>query len=295
MFDHHHRLHVEPLRLRRGASRLEINEGDERLHFAYGEAGSCLDVKGAAATALIPLRGSIQVYTPSLEIGVHTNWALVTEAEPGIRVVAHPGSRWLGVVGSSHAWDLLMAGALPTSARLLPAMYAADRQLRRRVTALARCVAKGDDDGALSAFAGEIAAFQDPLYAVIGRCPGRTFATKLQVFLRLQRVRRFMNAYCERELDNDTLARIATYSPCHFLRTFTAAYQETPHSYLVRQRLRRAERLLRSGDLAVTEVALASGFESRSTFSRTYRQHFGVTASEVRRSSPRLALQGTAR
>jgi AraC family transcriptional regulator len=135
--------------------------------------------------------------------------------------------------------------------------------------------------------AGDLRDSQAPLYQVIGRGPGRSFAAKLQVFLRLQRVRRFMNAYCERELDIESLARIANYSPCHFLRTFNTMYGETPHAYLVRQRLRRADRLLRSGGLAVTEVALASGFENRSAFSRSYRQHFGVTANEVRRAGPR--------
>lgn len=287
----HDHLQVQSLRLRRGAFRVEGVEDDGRLHLVYGDGGGCvLDVKGTAAAALIPLRGGIQVRTSWLDIPIHVNWALVTDAEQDLRVVAHPGSRWLGLVGTRTAWELLMDGVLPPSARLLPAMYAVDRDLRRRITTLVRCVASGGVSGALPAFAGEIATFQVPLYAVISRCPGRAFATKLQVFLRLQRVRRFMNAYCDRELDIETLARIANYSPCHFLRTFKMAYQETPHVYLVRQRLRRAELLLRSGDLAVTEVALATGFENRSAFSRRYRQHFGVTANEVRRPDLRRRL-----
>ncbi len=94
-----------------------------------------------------------------------------------------------------------------------------------------------------------------------------------------------MSARCEAVLDNEMLARMACYSSCHFLRIFKSVYLETPHSYLVSQRLRRAKRLLHQGNLAVTEVALASGFENRSAFSRSFKQYFGTTAKEARRQS----------
>src|SRR5262249_44446121 len=83
---------------------------------------------------------------------------------------------------------------------------------------------------------------------------------------------------------NDRLARMASYSPWHFIRAFRAAYQQTPHAFLVDQRLQRARRLLRSSHLAVAEIALASGFENRCAFSRLFRQRFGVTAGAMRRS-----------
>lgn len=273
---------IELLHLRRNARVQEV-EADGRLYLACGEGGGVLCAKGTAMAALMPVRGSLRVHTTSIELELHVGWALFTEADPGLRVVAQPNSRWLGVMGCKGTWDWLMAGALPPPARILPAMRAVDREFRRKMMTFARHDWSGELEGVLRSLACDIATLQHPLYAVIKRCPGRTFASKLQVFLRLQRVRRFMNAYCERELDNETLARVANYSPCHFLRTFREVYQETPHAYLVRQRLRRADQLLRWGDLAVGEVALASGFENRSAFSRRYHQQFGVTASQARR------------
>ena len=130
----------------------------------------------------------------------------------------------------------------------------------------------------------------------IARCPGRTFAQRRQVFLRLQRVRNYLAANCHLDIDNESLARMASYSPWHFIRAFRAAYQETPHAYLVRQRLERARRLLCASPLAIAEIALASGFENRCAFSRLFRERFGVTAGAVRRgdvaSAPQVSAVG---
>lgn len=292
MFDQCATLQIESLYLRRGTAREQAIEDDCRLLLVHGEGGGCaLETTGAAAAAWIPLRGEIQVHTPGVSLAVHARWALVTGPETSVRVTAYTGSRWLALMGGETACRLLMEGVPSPKTRLLPALHAVDGQLRHRIVALARCTVPAEFEGLLGMLAGEIATLQAPLYQAIARSPGRSFAARLQVFLRLQRVRRFMNAYCDQELDNDTLARIANYSPCHFLRTFKSVYLETPHAYLVRQRLRRAEQLLRSGDLAVAEVALASGFENRSAFSRRYRQHFGMTAHEARHRNARPALQ----
>jgi AraC family transcriptional regulator len=274
---------------------VQTTEDDCRLFVIRGEGGGCtLEATGMAAAAWIPLRGELQVHSPGMSIAVRGKWVLVTGQEAMVRVTAYTGSKWLALMGSGAACRLLMAGVPPPRTRLLPAMHAIDRSLRRKIVALARCVVPGGLEDMLEALAGEVATLQAPLYQAVARGPGRTFAAKLQVFLRLQRVRRFMTAYCEQELDNAVLARVANYSPCHFLRTFRAVYLETPHAYLVRQRLRRAEQLLHSGDLAVTEVALASGFENRSAFSRRYRQHFGITAREARHRGAQPGLRAAA-
>jgi len=295
MFDPHDNLQIETLYLRRGTTHVQAIEDDCRLFVIHGEGGGCvLEATGMAAAAWIPLCGEIQVHTQGVGIAVHSKWALVTGPETGVRVAAYAGSKWLALMGGEAACKLLMAGVPSPKTRLLPALHAVDRHLRRKIVALARSTGPGEFEGMLEALASEIATLQAPLYQAVARSPGRSFAAKLQVFLRLQRVRRFMNAYCEQELDNAVLARVANYSPCHFLRTFRAVYLETPHAYLVRQRLRRAERLLRSGELAVTEVAFASGFENRSAFSRRYREHFGMTAREARRLNARPVLQSAA-
>ncbi|MEW2528846.1 helix-turn-helix transcriptional regulator [Streptomyces sp. NPDC047071] len=84
-------------------------------------------------------------------------------------------------------------------------------------------------------------------------------------------------------LDLAAVAAHAGYSRYHFLRAFKETYGETPGQYLSRRRIERAEDMLRSADLAVTEVCMLVGFTSVGTFSSTFKRHTGLTPSEYRR------------
>lgn len=54
----------------------------------------------------------------------------------------------------------------------------------------------------------------------------------------------------------------------------------SPKKYFVDMRLQRAQRLLVQTDMSVTEIACATGFNSPTHFTKTYRVHFGVAPSE---------------
>lgn len=246
-----------------------------------GGRGCVLKLDGAFTALWIPLRGRLQLGADTL---LHCGEMCVTEPEPGQRAIGRGNAVWVGILGTPAAWRgalvrMLDAPAPETS--LLPARHRADRDLRRRALAVMR--AKAAADLQIEAVLERTLALQGELVDAIARCPGRTYAQRRHVFVRLQRVRNYLEANCHLELDNDALARLANYSPWHFIRAFRAAYGETPHAYLVRQRLERACRLLRASHLAIAEVALASGFENRCAFSRLFRQRFGTTAGAMRR------------
>ena len=57
----------------------------------------------------------------------------------------------------------------------------------------------------------------------------------------------------------------------------------TPHRYYLDLRLQRARSLLQYSDLAVVEIAVASGFASPAHFSRAYRSWAGKAPTEERR------------
>lgn len=54
----------------------------------------------------------------------------------------------------------------------------------------------------------------------------------------------------------------------------------SPKKYYVDMRLQRAQRLLVQTDMPVTEIAFATGFNSPTHFSKTYRVHFGMSPNE---------------
>lgn len=278
-------MRFKPFHLKRAAALMRGIDDDAVLTAVYGEGGgSTLSIIGSATATLvcIPLRGSVQVSHNDLTWSVFAGEALIAEYAPRATVVGHGKGKWIGLTGAKRAWAQVLPPAAASGGQLLPDLHKADREMRRLAIAVARSANSTSLEGAVNALADKLASTQSELHAAIARCPGRTWINKRQVFLRLQRVRNYICAYCERELDIGELARMANYSPCHFLRTFHVVYQTTPHAYLVDQRLQRAWRMLRSGSFAVTEVAVASGFENRSAFSRLFHQRFGATAQETR-------------
>ena len=73
------------------------------------------------------------------------------------------------------------------------------------------------------------------------------------------------------------LARMACFSPYHFLRTFKQVTGVTPHQWLLRARLREAAQRLATSQERITDIALDVGFEDLSNFVRSFRAEFGVS------------------
>ncbi|QPP10671.1 helix-turn-helix transcriptional regulator [Streptomyces bathyalis] len=90
-------------------------------------------------------------------------------------------------------------------------------------------------------------------------------------------------------LDLDAVAAHAGYSRYHFVRAFKATYGESPGQYLSRRRIERAEELLRSANLSVTEICMAVGFTSLGTFSARFKKQTGTSPSAYRRQHGRRA------
>ncbi|WP_026922233.1 helix-turn-helix domain-containing protein [Glycomyces arizonensis] len=105
---------------------------------------------------------------------------------------------------------------------------------------------------------------------------------------RLLRARDAMDRDFAEPLNIPGLARIALMSPAHFSRRFRETFGETPHRYLQRRRIERACAMLRDGDRTVTEVALAVGFDSFGTFSRTFSSIIGRSPTRFREESEPL-------
>ena len=72
-------------------------------------------------------------------------------------------------------------------------------------------------------------------------------------------------------------------SEVHFRRLFRRAFGQTPQRYLTQLRIRRAQELLRTGMLTVTQTAEASGFGDVYYFCRVFRRETGSTPGEYRR------------
>nr|WP_276512648.1 AraC family transcriptional regulator [Methylopila capsulata] len=64
-------------------------------------------------------------------------------------------------------------------------------------------------------------------------------------------------------------------SESYFVRAFRGAFGVTPHRYVLRERLARAQALIPGGELSLAEVARLSGFPDAGAMGRTFRRLIG--------------------
>jgi AraC-like DNA-binding protein len=105
----------------------------------------------------------------------------------------------------------------------------------------------------------------------------------------LRRARDHIDRNYAAPLDLDSLARVAGVSKFHFARSFEATYGETPIRYVTRRRIERAQDLLRSANLTVTEICMLVGFASLGSFSSRFSELVGESPTAYRN---RWAAQG---
>jgi len=101
---------------------------------------------------------------------------------------------------------------------------------------------------------------------------------------RVQRTIAHMAANLDRDLDLDTLAGVACFSPCHFHRIYRAIAGETLAQTMRRLRLNRAAADLIQGRSALAAVARRAGYGSVEAFTRAFRSMYAVTPGAYRRS-----------
>jgi AraC family transcriptional regulator len=92
---------------------------------------------------------------------------------------------------------------------------------------------------------------------------------------------RLVRDYIEAELSNslklEDLAAVIHVSSFHFARMFKTATGQTPHAYVTRLRLERAQDLLRHSDLSIAKIARTVGFSSKSHFAAIFLRSTGLT------------------
>jgi AraC-like DNA-binding protein len=101
-------------------------------------------------------------------------------------------------------------------------------------------------------------------------------------YRQLLRARALIDEYYDAPLDLEQIAREASFSRYHFLRLFRTTFDQTPHQYLVQRRIERAKMLLAAGELSVTEVCFAVGFQSVGSFSALFHRSAGYAPTEYR-------------
>jgi len=77
-------------------------------------------------------------------------------------------------------------------------------------------------------------------------------------------------------------AKLSNMSLSSFKRKFNTVFAESPKKYMIRLKLEKATTLLSSTNLLISEIAYECGFDTISSFNRTFKIQFKVSPTEFR-------------
>lgn len=100
---------------------------------------------------------------------------------------------------------------------------------------------------------------------------------------RLRKVTELVHAKIDEQLTLEQMAEAATLSVAHFSQMFRKSTGQTPHQFVLQQRVERAKELLREVEARVLDVAVACGFKTQQHFARVFRQIYGTSPTQYRR------------
>jgi AraC family transcriptional regulator len=100
---------------------------------------------------------------------------------------------------------------------------------------------------------------------------------------RINRTFDYIESHLEKPMTLEELATVANFSKFHFSRIFQSIVGETPFQFILRVRLEKAAMLVRTNkNDGISEIAYKCGFSDVSIFSRNFKRHFQISASQYR-------------
>ena len=99
---------------------------------------------------------------------------------------------------------------------------------------------------------------------------------------RLRKIKEWVDANMDLDLSLDEMAHSVDLSTAHFARMFRKSTGETPHQFVLRQKIERARAMLRDRSTRVLDVAVACGFKTQQHFAQVFREACGTSPTEYR-------------
>lgn len=121
----------------------------------------------------------------------------------------------------------------------------------------------------------------------------RNALTQPDCWLNATRIRRALSFIDEHHSSKITVEDIAyavgNISASHFAYAFESTLGQSPHQYVLEQRVRRAREMLAHGSSSIADVAYAVGFSSQAHMTSIFTRRLGVTPAQIRTSAARVS------
>ena len=201
----------------------------------------------------------------------------------------HHEGKWVGLMNTPHLQliisdEALMAASEGTGSEVELRTYRkfTDPRLSALVTAVHAEMVAGFPSGRLFLNSVEqaiaIALVHDH---AVGHRPVQMYRGGLGA-ARLRRIEELIHAKMEEDLSLHEMAQSVGLSTAHFARMFRKSTGETPHQFVLRQKIERAKAMLLAPDARVLDVAVACGFKTQQHFAQVFRDVCGVSPTQYR-------------
>jgi AraC-like DNA-binding protein len=100
----------------------------------------------------------------------------------------------------------------------------------------------------------------------------------------IHRLTAYIVAHLNTTLRTRDLATLVRLSPFHFCRAFRDSMGESPHGYVMRRRMERAQGLMLSTDASLAQIAVDCGLADQAHFSKVFRRFAGESPGAWRRA-----------
>jgi len=110
----------------------------------------------------------------------------------------------------------------------------------------------------------------------------------------IARVTRFVDDHLAEKMAVSSLAAVARLSSSHFARAFRATVGESPHAYVIRRRIERAQEQILTTGRPLAEIALDCGFGDQAHMTRLFRRVAGMGPGAWRRTHGAAVGRGAA-
>lgn len=101
---------------------------------------------------------------------------------------------------------------------------------------------------------------------------------------------RYIRTHLDEDLSLAAISDVVYLNPSYLCTLFREITGQTINSFIQRERMRQAERLLMGTDLFIEDIAKSCGFHSAAYFSTVFRKHFRMKPSEYRLRARSLRL-----
>lgn len=93
----------------------------------------------------------------------------------------------------------------------------------------------------------------------------------------LSNARDLIDSSWQLPLSLEHISKFVGFSRSHFIRAFRRTYGISPHRYLTRRRIEKAQYLLAHTEMTVTDICFEIGFKSLGSFSAQFRRYTGCS------------------